>query len=66
MKTKVLLLYIVTNQPQYTIFSNTFILISTVVRSISGHKAAVRCLDFHRYGDVLASGSMDTNIKVNK
>ena len=22
------------------------------------------CLDFHRYGDILASGSLDTNIKV--
>ena len=34
------------------------------VRSISGHKAAVCSLDFHRYGDILASGSMDTNLKV--
>ena len=36
----------------------------TVVRSISGHKAAIHSLDFHRYGDILASGSMDTNLKV--
>ncbi len=35
-----------------------------VVRSISGHKASIRALDFHRYGDILASGSLDTNIKV--
>ena len=34
------------------------------VRSISGHKAAICSLDFHRYGDILASGSMDTNLKV--
>ena len=38
--------------------------LSTAVRSITGHKAAVSCLDFHRYGDILASGSMDTNVKV--
>ncbi len=36
----------------------------TAVRSISGHKAAICSLDFHRYGDILASGSMDTNLKV--
>ena len=36
----------------------------SAVRSISGHKAAVSSLDFHRYGDILASGSMDTNVKV--
>jgi len=35
------------------------------VRSISGHKAAICSLDFHRYGDILASGSMDTNLKVH-
>lgn len=35
-----------------------------VVRTISGHIAAVCSLDFHRYGDILASGSMDTNLKV--
>ena len=34
------------------------------VRSISGHKAAICSLDFLRYGDILASGSMDTNLKV--
>ena len=36
----------------------------TVVRTISGHTAAICSLDFHRYGDILASGSMDTNLKV--
>ena len=36
------------------------------VRSISGHKAAICSLDFHRYGDILASGSMDTNLKVQQ
>jgi katanin p80 WD40 repeat-containing subunit B1 len=35
-----------------------------VVRNISGHKSSIKCLDFHRYGDILASGSLDTNIKV--
>ena len=38
--------------------------LSLVVRSISAHKASIHCLDFHRYGDILASGSLDTNIKV--
>ena len=35
------------------------------VRTISGHKAAISSLDFHRYGDILATGSMDTNLKVS-
>ena len=34
------------------------------IRTISGHKAAITSLDFHLYGDILASGSMDTNFKV--
>ncbi len=34
------------------------------IRTISGHKAAITSLDFHLYGDILASGSMDTNLKV--
>ena len=38
--------------------------VCAAVRSISGHKAAITCLDFHRYGDILGSGSMDTNVKV--
>ena len=33
-----------------------------VTRSLTGHKSEVLCLDFSIYG--LASGSMDTNIKV--
>ena len=45
-------------------FSLSLSLSLAVRRNISGHKAAVRSLDFHRYGDILASGSMDTNIKV--
>lgn len=34
------------------------------VRTFSGHKDAIKCLDFHPYGDFLASGSLDTTIKV--
>lgn len=40
------------------------LLLFVAVRSISGHKAAICSMDFHRYGDILASGSMDTNLKV--
>lgn len=35
-----------------------------VVRSLPGHRASARCLDFHPYGDFFASGSDDTNIKI--
>ena len=45
-------------------FITTVLYTSVAVRSISGHKAAICSLDFHRYGDILASGSMDTNLKV--
>lgn len=34
------------------------------VRSLAGHKAAITTLDFHRYGDIIGTGSMDTNLKV--
>ena len=37
----------------------------TVVRTLTGHKSNMRCLDFHPYGDFVASGSLDTNIKVS-
>jgi len=37
---------------------------SIVVRTLTGHRASVRCLDFHPYGDYFASGSLDTNIKI--
>ena len=35
-----------------------------VVRTLTGHKSNIRSLDFHPYGDFVASGSLDTNIKV--
>ena len=34
------------------------------MRTLTGHKSSIRSLDFHPYGDFVASGSMDTNIKV--
>lgn len=37
-----------------------------IVRTLTGHKAAIRCLDHHPYGDFLVSGSLDTHIKVIK
>jgi WD40 repeat protein len=37
-----------------------------IVRTLTGHKATVRCMDFHPYGDFLTSGSLDTSIKVCK
>lgn len=35
-----------------------------VVRTLTGHKANVRSLDFHPYGEFVASGSNDTTVKV--
>jgi katanin p80 WD40 repeat-containing subunit B1 len=33
-------------------------------RTLTGHKMGVRCMDFHPYGELLASGSCDTTIKL--
>lgn len=33
-------------------------------RTFVGHKDAIKCMDFHPYGDFLTSGSLDTSIKV--
>ena len=35
-------------------------------RTFVGHKDAIKCMDFHPYGDFLTSGSLDTSIKVSK
>lgn len=35
-----------------------------VLRTLMGHKANICSLDFHPFGEYLASGSVDTNIKV--
>ena len=40
------------------------LLLITVIRTLTGHKTNVRCLDFHPYGHFLASGSFDTSIKL--
>ena len=42
----------------------TIILFFLVVRTLTGHKSAIKCLDFHPYGEFVASGSSDTNLKV--
>lgn len=39
-------------------------LASLVLRTLMGHKANICSLDFHPYGEFVASGSQDTNIKV--
>lgn len=36
----------------------------TVIRTLTGHKSSIRCVDFHPYGDFVASGSLDSDIKV--
>jgi katanin p80 WD40 repeat-containing subunit B1 len=36
-----------------------------MVRTLTGHRAGIKALDFHPYGDFLATGSTDTNMKVN-
>lgn len=33
-------------------------------RTFEGHIDAIKCMDFHPYGDFLTSGSLDTSIKV--
>lgn len=55
--------YAVLKTPHYHVNCD-FVSLWKVIRSISGHKAAISSLDFHGYGDILASGSMDTNLKV--
>ena len=35
-----------------------------LVRTLTGHKSGIRCIDFHPYGDFLSSGSSDTNLKL--
>ena len=35
-----------------------------VARSLSGHTSNIKCLDFHPFGEFIASGSLDTNIRV--
>ena len=42
-------------------FPNTLI----VVRTLTGHKANIRSLDFHPYGEFVASGSNDTTVRVS-
>lgn len=37
-----------------------------IVRTLTGHKANIRCIDFHPYGDFIGTGSLDTNIKVRE
>lgn len=36
----------------------------SVVRTLTGHKSSIRGIDFHPYGEFVASGSLDTNVKV--
>ncbi|KAB0393168.1 hypothetical protein E2I00_014980, partial [Balaenoptera physalus] len=36
-----------------------------ILRTLMGHKANICSLDFHPYGEFVASGSQDTNIKVS-
>ena len=42
-----------------------FIFLS-VLRTLTGHKAGIKSLDFHPYGEYVASGSMDCNVKVSE
>ena len=34
------------------------------MRTLTGHKSGVKCLDFHPYGDFLCSGSSDTSLRL--
>ena len=49
----------------YKVDCLSFCSLSTVVRTLTGHKSSIKCLDFHPYGDFVASGSLDTNLKVS-
>lgn len=46
------------------IFSITSLFSSLVVKTLTGHKSNIKSLDFHPFGDFVASGSLDTNVKV--
>lgn len=35
-----------------------------LLRTFTGHKGAIKCMDFHPYGDYLTTGSCDSNIKL--
>ncbi len=35
-----------------------------MVRTLTGHRSSCLSLEFHPFGDFLASGSLDTNLKV--
>ena len=44
------------------LYKSTFCI--AVIRTLTGHKANIRCLDIHPYGDFVVSGSADTFVKV--
>uniref|UniRef100_A0AAZ3R5C7 Katanin p80 WD40 repeat-containing subunit B1 n=1 Tax=Oncorhynchus tshawytscha TaxID=74940 RepID=A0AAZ3R5C7_ONCTS len=46
------------------VISIFFAIFIPVLRTLMGHKANICSLDFHPFGEYLASGSMDTNIKL--
>ena len=37
----------------------------TVIRTLTGHQTSVKCMDFHPFGDFVASGSLGTFVKVS-
>lgn len=43
---------------------SALLLLFPVLRSLPGHKANICSLHFHPFGSFVASGSLDTNIKV--
>jgi len=45
-------------------FDRGALILDTVVRTLAGHRSSVKAADFHPYGDFFASGSLDTNLKV--
>ena len=40
------------------------LVVSPVIRQLAGHKAAVRSLDFHPYGDFIVSGAVDHKVRM--
>lgn len=36
-----------------------------LLRTLTGHKASIRAIEFHPYGDFITSGSSDTSVKVS-
>lgn len=44
--------------------SDSFSLLNTVVRTLTGHRASCASVEFHPFGEFFASGSVDADLKL--